>query len=88
MRILKLISLAAKRPLGIACVGESTPVPLISKITGVTKTLGFPCLIKGLKVEDIETPIKSCANTALVEGLRIHSPSLRCTIILATYTVN
>ena len=57
---------------------------LISSSTGVANALGLPCLVKGLKVEDIETPIKSSTYSILVERFGIVCPGLGRAVVLTT----
>ena len=61
---------------------------LISNCAAIALALWLPCLIKGFEIENIETPVKSRADTALVEGLRVDGTGLRCAIVLTTCRAN
>ena len=56
----------------------------VSNCAGVALALWLPCLVKGLEIENIETPVKSRADAALIEGLRVDGTGLGCTIVLTT----
>ena len=47
---------------------------LVSRLAVSTSARWLPWLIEGLKVEDVEVPVKSSTDTLLVEG-----KSIRCT---------
>ena len=51
-----------------------TPVVLVPRLAISTSALWLPWLIKGLKVEDVEVPVKSSTDALLEEG-----ESVRCT---------
>ena len=58
---------------------------LVSRLAISTSALWLPWLIEGLKVEDIEVPVKSSTDTLLEEG-----KSIRCTcncssVVCSTY---
>lgn len=57
---------------------------LISRRTRVANALRLPCLVKGFKVEDIETPVKSSTYTVLVEGFGIVGPGLGRAVVITT----
>ena len=83
-----MIHLAPERPLGVTSVGKGTPVSLISNCTAIALALWLPSLVKGLEIEDTETPVKSRADTAFVKGLRVDGTGLCCTVVLATCRAN
>lgn len=57
---------------------------LVSSSAGVANALGLPGLVKGLEVEDIETPIKSSTYSILVERFGIGCPGLGRAVVLTT----
>lgn len=63
--------------------GERTPVSLVRGGPVVTDALWLPCLIKGLEVEHVHTPLQHTAHGLLVEGLRVGGACL-CRSIVGT----
>ena len=70
--------------LSLAIGGAQTPVLLIHGLAIVTDAVGLPGLIKGLKVEEIDTPGEHAADTRLPERLRILGASLGGLIVRTT----
>ena len=58
---------------------------LISRRARVANALGLPSLVKGFKVEDIETPVKSSTYSILVKGFGIVCSRLGRTVVITTY---
>ena len=57
---------------------------LIGRRARVANALGLPCLVKGFKVEDIETPVKSSTYSILVERFGIGCSRLGRAVVIPT----
>lgn len=63
---------------------EQSPVSLVLHLPIVTLTHRLPRLVKGLKVEDIHTPVQHAADTLLPVSLSVAGASLGITVVLGT----
>jgi len=76
-----------KGELLLAVGGPSTPSGLVSSLAVVADGGRLPRLVKGLKVESIETPVEQGAETVLVEVLGVVEATLGF-IVVGTHCRN
>jgi hypothetical protein len=68
----------------LAGSSAETPVLFVHSLAIVANAVGLPGLIKGLEVEQVNTPGKHATDTGLPEGLSISGTSLGSVVIRTT----
>jgi hypothetical protein len=56
-------------------------VSLVSSVAVLANALGLPWLVKGLKEEDINSPLQQSADTLIVEPFGIRITDLRFAVV-------
>lgn len=63
---------------------ESTPVSLVRRRTIKAVTGWLPWLVEGLKIEDVEAPVKGCTDSFREESVSVRSASFSRLIVRTT----